>query len=268
MIICKELNKSFETKDELFKALRDNKKTLIAQKKAVTKYADAVSFAVPIQNEKGEALKSDAINIEDVNTLKASLVINTTNLLDSHSDVHIKGIWNKSVKEQRNLLLLKEHVSKFESIISDEVKASVKEYSFKDLGFDFEGKTQALIFDASIEKDTHEYMFKQYAKGKVKEHSVGMRYVKLELALNSESKHDIEEKAVWDKYISDIANKEVAEEQGYFWAVIEAKVIEGSAVVKGSNFATPTLNIEAVKQDTSIIIESSIDTQKRKKSIL
>ena len=78
--------------------------------------------------------------------------------------------------------------------------------------FDFEGKTQALVFNANIEKDRHEYMFKQYAKGRVKEHSVGMRYVKLELAINSESKYDVDEKEVWDKYISDIANKEQAEQ--------------------------------------------------------
>jgi hypothetical protein len=33
-------------------------------------------------------------------------------------------------------------------------------------------------------------MFNQYAKGYVKEHSVGMRYVKLELAVNSDSKYE------------------------------------------------------------------------------
>jgi hypothetical protein len=58
-------------------------------------------------------------------------------------------------------------------------------------------------------------MFNQYAKGYVKEHSVGMRYVKLELAVNSDSKYDAEEKAIWDKYIDEIVNK-VAEEQSYF----------------------------------------------------
>jgi hypothetical protein len=57
-------------------------------------------------------------------------------------------------------------------------------------------------------------MFNQYAKGYVKEHSVGMRYVK-ELAVNSDSKYDAEEKAIWDKYIDEIVNK-VAEEQSYF----------------------------------------------------
>jgi hypothetical protein len=35
-----------------------------------------------------------------------------------------------------------------------------------------------------------------------------MRYVKLELAVNSDSKYDAEEKAIWDKYIDEIVNKE------------------------------------------------------------
>lgn len=37
-----------------------------------------------------------------------------------------------------------------------------------------------------------------------------------------------------------VVNIEDAEAQGYFWAVLEAKIIEGSAVVKGSNYITPT----------------------------
>jgi hypothetical protein len=109
-------------------------------------------------------------------------------------------------------------------------------------------------------------MFEQYAKGYVKEHSVGMRYVKLELAINSDNKWDVEEKEVWDKYYPEIANKEVADERGYFWAVTEAKIVEGSAVVKGSNYATPTISIEAVK-DTPIITEPLKDTQKEEQQI-
>lgn len=252
MIVVKEFpDKEFSNKEELFKALRENKNTLIAQKKMVTKFADAVISYVELDKKQSEAIKEDNSTNEDVSKLKAKLVINTTNLMDSHSDVHFKGIWNKSVKEQKNILLLQEHQMKFNSIISDNVQASVKKMSWNKLGYDFEGDTEALIFDSDIEKERNEFMFKQYSKGYVKEHSVGMRYVKLDLAINSESKYDVEEKAVWDKYIDEIANKEVAEAQGYFWAVTEAKIIEGSAVVKGSNYATPTISIEAVKNDTS-----------------
>jgi anion-transporting ArsA/GET3 family ATPase len=253
MIVVKEFpERTFANKEELFSALRENKSTLIAQKKMITKESDSLIHYVEVEEKSQEANKADIYQEIDVSKIKAKLVINTTKLMDSHSDVHLNGIWNKSSKEQKNLMLLQEHQMKFNSIISSEVKASVKKMSWKSLGFDFEGETEALIFDTEISKERNPFMFEQYTKGYVKEHSVGMRYVKLELAINSESKYDQEEKEVWDKYINEIVNKEVAEAQGYFWAVTEAKIVEGSAVVKGSNFATPTISIEAVKEDTSI----------------
>ena len=43
-------------------------------------------------------------------------------------------------------------------------------------------------------------MYNQYLNGWVKNHSVGMRYVKMELAINSEAEYDADEKAIWDKY--------------------------------------------------------------------
>jgi hypothetical protein len=254
MIVVKEFpNKQFNSKEELFKALRENKNTLIAQKKMITKQADAVIHYVQVENEKGETIKATYSDTSVINQLKAELVINTTNLMDSHSDVHIKGIWNKSAKEQKNLLLLQEHKMTFDHIISDNVDVSVKEVKWSDLGYSYKGTTEALTFDVLIDKQRNPFMFDQYAKGYVKEHSVGMRYVKMELAINSDSKWDVEEKEIWDNYIDQVANKEQAEEQGFFWAVLEAKIVEGSAVVKGSNFATPTINVEAVKDDTPTI---------------
>ena len=262
MIVAKEFpDKEFSNKEELFTALRENKSILIAQKKMITKEADSTINIVEVSSS-SEVNKAES-NIENATKLIAKLAINTTNIMDSHSDVHLKGIWNKSVKEQKNILLLQEHQMKFSSIISDKVVPSVKKMTWKKLGFDFEGTTEVLMFDAEIDKDRNEFMFNQYKKGYVKEHSVGMRYVKIELAVNSDSKYDEVEKAVYDKYINQIVNKEVAEMQGYFFAVTEAKVVEGSAVVKGSNFATPTISIEAVKIDTSSENkeEPSIDTQ-------
>lgn len=260
MIVVKEFpNKEFATKEELFAELKANKSTLIAQKKMITKEADATVYYVNINDEQ-TTNKSQGAS-DNPTKLKAELIINTTNLLDSHSDVHIKGIWNKSVKESKNILLLQEHRMTFDHIITDKVQASVNEVKWKDLGLNFNGTTEALTFNVEIDKERNPFMFEQYAKGYVNQHSVGMRYVKLELALNSESKYDVEEKAVWDKYYNEIANKEVADEQGYFWAVTEAKIIEGSAVVKGSNYATPTISVEAVKDTTTEQTEPSIDTQ-------
>ena len=49
------------------------------------------------------------------------------------------------------------------------------------------------------------------------------------------------EYAQWTKNIDRIANKDKAVKQGYFWAVSEAKLIEISAVLEGSNELTQTV---------------------------
>jgi hypothetical protein len=259
MIQVKEFpDKQFESKEDLFKALRENKSKLIATKKMVTKIADPITASI------GD--KTASKNIDgNPTSLNVKSVINTTNLFDSHGDVHINGIWNKSAKEKKNLMLLQEHKMAFDHIISDDVDASVKSMTWKELGYNFSGTTEALVFESKLDAERNSYMFNQYAKGYVKNHSVGMRYVKLDLAINSEAEWNKEEKEIWDKYYPDIANKEEVDEVGYFWAVTEAKIIEGSAVPVGSNWATPTISTEAVT-DTSKN-EPSEDTQRMQRFI-
>lgn len=238
---------AFETKKELYDFLVTNKESLIAQKCAVVKFTDGFGSYTPVlKNEVGVATKSTNNENQTEVTIKA--VINTTGIMDSHDDVHIKGLWNKSLKENKRIMMLQEHQSnQFDKIIAsgDDLKASVKTYSWKDLGYDAEGETQALVFDATVKASRNEYMFNQYKSGYVDNHSVGMRYVKLGMAIND--KDYAAEKALWDLHIGDVVNAKDAESQGYFWVVSEAKVIEGSAVPNGSNPITPTISVKSQK---------------------
>jgi hypothetical protein len=237
----------FETKDQLFDYLRANKKLLYSEKKSQIKYADAIS-CVDIAPEQSELYGNKAmqpIDITNVDRMKVKIVINATNLLDSHLDVHIPGIWKKNLQESKERYHLQEHVMRFDHVITDSVKASTQTMTFGQLGFpEYQGTTEVLIFDSDIEKARNPYMAEQYAKGYVKQHSVGMMYVKYFMCINSESKYDQEEKANWDKYYPMIANKDKADDYGFFWAVTEAKCIEGSAVLFGSCHTTPTIEIE------------------------
>ena len=258
-------NKEFQSKEELFKALIENKKELVSIKKSSTKNADAVSFgylntSIEIDTNK-EDVQSQMQNPESLNV---KVVINTTNFLDSHGDVHVNGIWNKSVKDNVSFLHLQEHEREFDKVITDSAKGYVQSMTWKKLGLPYDGKTEALIFESTIDKKRNEFMLNQYANGWVKNHSVGMRYVQLELAINTEAEYDKEYKALWDEFYPLIANKENADERGYFWVVKEAKIIEGSAVVMGSNSATPTLeNKEEIEPSKDTLdTEPSIDTQK------
>lgn len=260
---------------DIFKHLKDNKAALIAEKKFKVKQADSISYNVPLANTKGEAIKSDITDSNaDIETIKATVVINTTNILDSHGDVHLPNIWKKSLSELKKVYLLQEHQMKFDKIITDKVKAYTKNIAWSELGFpEFKGNTQALIFESDIDSDRNEYMFEQYLKGYVNNHSIGMQYVNLFLCINSDEKYYREEKENWDKYIIEVVNSEKAIEQGYFWAVTEAKIIEGSAVPIGSNYATPTMsvnttqNIEADNITSSSKQEPSNDTQDKSESI-
>ena len=52
--------------------------------------------------------------------------------MDSHKDVHISGIWDKSVRENKYIMHLREHQMKYDYIISDDkdLNVEVKEYSW------------------------------------------------------------------------------------------------------------------------------------------
>jgi hypothetical protein len=227
---------NFTTKKELFDYLVTNKDKIVAARKAVMKQADGIPFI----SIAGHTVKAVTGISENENEVKVTAIINTTNVFDSHKDVHIPGIWKKSVKENRNIMHIQEHQLQFDKIIAegDDLKVYTKEYTFKELGFNLEGTTEALVFESTVKRENNEFMFKRYKDKKVKNHSVGMHYVKLGLAVNDDNYPA--EKALWDKYYDSIANKKDVDEAGYFWAVTEAKVIEGSAVPIGSNPITPT----------------------------
>lgn len=254
----------FADKTQLLEWLKLNKDLLISQKKSAIKYADAVGYSYLPASDGDGTEKELSVNTGDSpTTIYAKVVMNTTNIMDSHKDVHIPGLWKKTLAENKSLYHLQEHKMSFDKVISDEVNPTTKSISWKSLGFNYEGNTQALIFESTIKESRNPFMFDQYRKGYVKNHSVGMQYVKILMAVDSTDKYWAEEKAVWDEYIGQVVNAQAAKDQGFFFAVKEAKLIEGSAVLVGSNQATPTILItdqtEAGKS-TSESIEPSADT--------
>lgn len=239
------------TKEQEIAHIFKNKDLIVTQKKNAIKHGD---FCLArIQPEDNVSKAGVEISSDESSVLNAKLVINTTNVIDSHMDCHINGIWKKSLKENKNLLLLQEHQMDFEKVIADSVNdnltATTEIIDWKKLGFKFQGSTEALIFMAQIKKDVNEFMFNLYRKGRVLNHSVGMRYIKMFLCINSNEATYSSEKANWDKYYPVVANQEIADQKGYFWAITEAMVIEGSAVVKGSNEYTPAMEIEIEKEN-------------------
>ena len=254
----------FESKKELFDFLVTNKKTLIAQKKAEMKRADAIVFQPMFIVKKDNVDKASAITGEVLSDdILVMVAINTTNIFDSHHDVHIPSLWSKSLAENKNIMHLQEHSMTFKDIIADgkDVRAYTKTMSFAELGFDFPGECEVLVFESLVKKDRNPYMNDQYRKGYVRNHSAGMIYVKLVLCINDEN-YGAEYEA-WQKYYPIVANKSELDEVGFFWAVKEAKVVEGSAVPRGSNYVTPTISVGEPKSEpekSTRKIEPSKDT--------
>lgn len=235
----------FKERSDLFKFLKTNQETLLAEKKYFPKHGDSLSFNQVLYDSKGQALKANTpIDISGLNELKVRVAINSTNIMDSHGDVHIPGIWKKSLSENKLIKHLQEHAMKFDHIIADgkDLKAFTEKISWLELGFKFAGESEVLVFESTIRKARNPYMFEQYSKGYVNNHSVGMQYVSMVLCINDDDPYFGAEYEAWQKYIEMVVNKDTAEKAGYFWAVKEAKVIEGSAVPIGSNYATPTLD--------------------------
>ena len=238
-------SKEFATKKELFRFLAENRDRLIAQKKAVIKKEDCGVIVNPTIVIKNNSTNKANTNIDPSNlaNLKVVCIINTTNFLDSHMDVHLPGIWNKSLSDNKNIMHLQEHDMQFDKIISDgkNLKSYAKKYNWTELGYSYPGETEVLVFESDILKSRNPFMLSQYANGWVKNHSVGMYYVKTDMAINDEEYPNYFE--AWKKYYPQIVNPQMADERGYFYYVLEAKCVEGSAVPLGSNTATPTLQV-------------------------
>jgi hypothetical protein len=232
------------SRKETFDYLVKNEALIFNAKKSVTKEADGFFSAPLYVDDKGNLVnkaEGEAIPLTESGRLKVVPVINTTNWLDSHGDVHIPGLWKKSLSDNKRsgFYLLDSHRRSFKDIIAEECAGLTRNLSWKELGLDYPGTTEALLFNAFLEKERNEYMYEQYLKKRVKNHSVGMQYVKLVTCIDDDE-YPVQ-KENWDKYIEMVANREEAEADGYFWAILEAKIMEGSAVVFGSNSATPTL---------------------------
>ena len=251
----------FETRKELFTTLKANEEKIISLKKATIKHSEGVNYS--LTTKENDAIKT----ISGMKDGYIYAIINTTNIMDSHNDVHFPKIWNQSLKEQKGrVFYVADHDLKINSVIAfqKDVNMSVKTLAWTDLGKAYEGETQALVYEIKKENIKHEGALKIIQDKIDIEHSVRMQYVKMNLALNSEEKEDKEYKKVFDKHIDQIANKQNAIENGYFWAVTEAKIVqEGSMVLSGSNSVTPLLQPENnEKSGDSALNDSDNSSQK------
>lgn len=229
---------------ELFRFMKANKGDILAFKKAQRKNADEVCLvpgipALPahLMQHKSYLYSNDEVKGE----LQRTIVMNTYNWLDSHDDVHQTNLFAQSIND-RGLKIphLHDHEFKIAAKVGIPISWAEKTMSWKELGVQRDGDTQALILESKIKKTLNDGVYKGYLDNEIDQHSVSMSYVKIEMAINDKDYE--EEYKAWQTTFPKLGNPDKAIAQGYYFPVYEAKLYEGSAVLLGSNEITPTLN--------------------------
>lgn len=196
---------------------------------------------------KTEMIQDAGIEVEGDEVIRVKTVANMFLYLDHDMDILTEGCAKKSIQEKgpegADLIYhIKDHSRKITDKVGEVRKIYTEEMTIN-------GKTGiALIFETDIYKSYDEKLFNMYKRGGVKQHSIGLQYVQIELAVNDPTQEA--EFKVWTAWIDKIINKEKAEKHGFFWVIKEIKLIENSAVLLGSNEATPTLNISEPSEDS------------------
>ncbi|WP_435415874.1 hypothetical protein [Polaribacter aestuariivivens] len=254
----------FKTKSELFAHLKANRKSIIAQKCSMPVKSDDGEnepfnygiLSIKANSEKNISkstrksieeckLKSIAIKSDlKEDEIEADVITNMAGWCDSYMDVLIPDCWDKTIKEKgasnKQLIYhLKNHWYSTDDIIAGNVVMSSKYLDLEQFNIESDLKQgQALIGSSIVKKKYDAKCYHLYCDDEIKQHSIGLRYVKIHLCMNSDEDEHNYEKENWNKYIKYVINKEKVEGRGYFWAITEIKLLEYSAVLFGANELT------------------------------
>lgn len=228
----------FTSKRDLFDYLIKHKGEMIDLKKSETKNADSVELF--LSTSKAEAIATSAPEDTD-SEIKRTVVGNTYYWLDSHGDVHETKCFLDSIKQRtaNKISHLHDHIHQLTAKVGNFANVYEKEIAWRDLNVDKDGTTVALMGDSVIKRILNGTIFEYYKNGEIQQHSVGMRYITLDLAINDPEYK--QEYAEWNRVFPKLGNPEKALQEGYFWIVKDAALIEISCVLNGSNEITPTL---------------------------
>lgn len=246
-------SKKFSDKKQALKYLAENRNMLIDAKKAEVKMKTGIQG---FYNPKTGTIKEIPNKDDDY----IYPVISNTNYLDSHDDVHLNGSMKKTAKEQNHkVYYLADHKLEVDSVIASpkNVEIQLLTLPWSDLGRNYKGKTEALVFKIAKDKIKHDKFKRMIEEGEDLQNSIRMQYVKLGLGINDANSK--ESYAYWKKHYDSIVNKDSLNERGFFFGIEELKIfLEGSAVLFGSNDATPVKGAEIITPNPE---PSIIDTQ-------
>lgn len=244
-----EIDNSLPRK-ELFTFLKENKKGLIAQKKAVKKefysLVPGPMYGIKDTGKDSYEMKApgDVVIPDTATSLMVEAAANTSMWCDTAMDVLLKNAGKKSIKERKGAIPhIYDHKWSVLSEVGDVKDIYYQDLPLRQLGLKMDGTAQVLTFYTEVIKSYVPEVFEKYRLKKVKQHSIGLWYDDIQLAINApDDEYWEDEYKVYKKYIDQIINKEFVEERGYFFAVSQFTLLENSAVLLGANFLTPTIS--------------------------
>lgn len=238
------------SKEEIIQLKRDNKDKLIKSKLDTLKYCDAIAYTIG-KKSTNPLLDKVSSDKSDKDEISVKFVGNTAWVCDSQMDVLTEDAYDYSIKENNiNIKHLKEHKVSFDNIVGKINNVYKEDVAFEKLTL------PAIVFESKVSKKNDEKIFQYYKDNEITQHSIGLRYRDLRLAINSTDEEDKDELALWNEYFPKIKyNAEAAEKNGYFWVVKDVDIHEVSCVLFGANPLTPTLD---VKQDLANNNKSNI----------
>lgn len=254
----------FSTKGELFSYLKTNKKEIISQKSQFKIESDPFDFGCSeIVAKSKDLIGKSVVKMTGQDTslkegeARVKVIANMHGYCDSYMDVLIKGSANKTIKDKgasnKHLLYhLKDHNHSTEGIVGGDVKAMVEMMDLKQFNVDSDvKKSEALLVQSTIKRKYDSKVYELYLDDEIKQHSIGLKYIKIYLCINDDDEEYVIEKENWDKYFPQVINKSKVENKGFFWAVTEYKLLENSCVLFGANELTTTQEIEKNEPSTT-----------------
>lgn len=226
-------------------------------RKGTVKFCDPFS-STPLKEEfGGDVVKGYAYeNNKEAGKLVRTIVANTYNWMDSHKDVLVPGVFKKSLQERgKKAQHLHDHIFQLSARVGKPKDIREEAISWRALGIGKTGMTEALLMESEIRKELNEMVYNDYLNDEVDQHSIGLRYISMSLAINDEKEYPKEYKE-WQEVYPNLGNKAEADKHGYFFVIKEAALIEVSAVLMGANELTPTL-----RPGKTTEVKSSKDTR-------
>lgn len=263
-------DKTYDKKEDLFTDLKANLNEIMAFKKGVQKsFEKGLSVSArPLDASKLDIEQQKAINV-DSNFYY--IVVNTTKILDSHDDVHIDGLWKKTISEKQfqNYLVLDHELEVLNTVVRKEhVEIFTAKVPFSSLGKTYEGNTEALIYKVPKDKIMIPLVKEWLDSGDSIQASVRMKYIKFIFCMDSNAPEDAEFKKNYDEYINQIANKNEFEYIPYFFAIKEASnELESSLVIRGSNKVTGMLEQQRQQEEKEEPTEVTQNKEEAEKSL-